>query len=365
MLLTATASADINSFGVLRHSTDWNHLESFARYKLILLENLPEDPSKIEALRALNHRQKILLSFNPYFYWDNPLTTRPNSVLRDKSGQAIHYRGPTYASQELTQPPAIMDIRNKAWQQEFVEAAAYLSQQLKLDGVLLDTWTNVYPPWAKDEMGVPPFNYSEREWKLSMLQFTGLVSSAFPKEQILIFNGLTRPLPEKDLGPDSVFLDAFDGATYEAFGIYKKFHEGKAWRKHYFEHSIMTAMKQATSKDKYFLLEVQGDESNEPARLFALASFLLLQNKKSFFYYDDQTQTPSANWFKEWETKLGKPLTMFTVQEGVYLRHFKNALVLVNPTSTGKVIKPGTGLPQLKNQIRLSPFEGRIISEHN
>lgn len=85
-----------------------------------------------------------------------------------------------------------------------------------------------------------------------------------------------------------------------------------------------------------------------PARMFALASYLLTKGIHSFINLDVGIE---AQWFPEYGIDLGPAagplpanINALRTESGLYLRRFANGLVLVNPSATARTYAATAGL---------------------
>ena len=84
---------------------------------------------------------------------------------------------------------------------------------------------------------------------------------------------------------------------------------------------------------------------------FGLASSLLGNGYYSHTLHDAAYST--VPWFDEYEVPLGKPVDPWPAaawQNGVWKRRYEQALVLVNPTASPKVVDVGPGWQRFRGQ---------------
>jgi len=104
----------------------------------------------------------------------------------------------------------------------------------------------------------------------------------------------------------------------------------KRW---YFEQTILKDMRTISEQGKVVLIEVYGDRADEQTRLYALTSYLLIQNEKTYFSFTKMDEAGGNRWYPEWGVKLGKPRGNYQVAGGAYSRDYDNGKVLVNPSN--------------------------------
>ena len=67
---------------------------------------------------------------------------------------------------------------------------------------------------------------------------------------------------------------------------------------------------------------------------FALASFLLGDDGRSYFFFTASRRRDPTRGHPSWNVDLGDPLSPYAAIGGVYQRVFEHGKVLVNPTNT-------------------------------
>ena len=343
---------DLPLFTTIARDEDWSrpdHAEFFARFDLLLVSRTP---GSVAGLRARNPRVRIFANVNPYFalgagLWPDhaldPETVRPDWVLRDPAGAAIHYHGPLYPGMDAARLPTLMDVRHLGWQQHFLATVLGIVATEGFDGVFLDTMTASYPEFARTPGGQACRDFSAAGWKRSADAFLALTRERLAPDKQLLFNGLSLA-PGTPGDGDLAYLGATDGACYEAFGIAWPLDQDEATRHWYFTHTIRTAMVRARRAKKCFLLQVTGDEDDREVRLYALCAFLLERYDGAYFYFSRSEAQP--RWFPEWGTRLGSARGEAHEIDGLWVREYEHGTVRVNPGS-----RTVHGLP---------PFTGRI-----
>jgi hypothetical protein len=74
---------------------------------------------------------------------------------------------------------------------------------------------------------------------------------------------------------------------------------------------------------------------------FALASFLLGDDGRSYFFFTASRRRDPTRGHPLWNVDLGDPLSSYATIGGVYQREFEYGKVLVNPTNTRISIELG------------------------
>lgn len=343
---------DIPLFTAVGSDTPWEQRadrDLLARFDLLLVARTP---GSVAALRAANPKVRILANVNPYFalgagLWpdhaQDPEVVRPDWVLRDAKGAPIRYRGPLYPGMDEAHLPTLMDPTHREWRGHFLTTVLGLVTAEGLDGVFLDTLTASYPEFARTAEGAPSRGFEPEAWSRAAQDLLAATRAGLPRGGVVVWNGLSLA-PGTSGDGDLALLAGSDGACYEAFGIAWPLDHDAATKRWYFTHAIRTAMVQARSLGKLFLLQVTCDETDAEVRLYALCAFLLERYDGAYFWLSRTESEP--RWFPEWSTRLGAALGDAHERDGLWVREFEHARVLVNPAAT-----PAGELP---------PFRGKI-----
>jgi hypothetical protein len=85
-----------------------------------------------------------------------------------------------------------------------------------------------------------------------------------------------------------------------------------------------------TREHKVVICQSYPDENDTDARMFDLASYLLIKGDHTYLNFGDGIR---VTWFPEYDLNLGAPIDEpgLHQDQGAYVRHFANALVVVNP----------------------------------
>ena len=99
--------------------------------------------------------------------------------------------------------------------------------------------------------------------------------------------------------------------------------------------------------------------------LYALASFLLGTDGRSYFYFSSASSEPPIS-VVPWSVNIGDPSGTYSLQDGAYQRSFTQGRVLVNPTA-GQVSVPLSGTyaemdgTQVSGSLVMPPNTGQIL----
>ena len=174
--------------------------------------------------------------------------------------------------------------------------------------------------------GIMPWDYSPETWRDGRYAALQFIKSYLP-DKIVIFNGL-----HSRNGADSS-LTFTDGGMWEDFaydindGSYKG--EKKWW-------DAIECM-QKNNENSYLVLVVKkpGLITDFQARIFSVASYLLISNQNVVLSLSDYTHHTSLQYYPEYEISLGNSLGNFVMlDDSLFIRKFENGIVLVNPSSS-------------------------------
>ncbi len=75
---------------------------------------------------------------------------------------------------------------------------------------------------------------------------------------------------------------------------------------------------------------------------FALGSFLLAQGGSEYFFFSGHKTDNALSWYGDDGVTIGNPTSGVTTSNGVYIRHFANGVVAVNPTTSAQGVSLGS-----------------------
>lgn len=340
---------DVNDINILAQiqtpaqTTDEMLAEIGQNYSFVLTSQ--PDPSFTTKLRNENPDIPIYLFANPFFFWE----PRPEWHLKDALGNVITYEGfPIY------------DTRIEAYQDYFASQMLGVTLYGQLDGVFLDTMEEVLPGFISPE----PAGYDPTAWTASQYQFLNKVIAALPNHKIYSNSSTRGPGGSLPI-PNQGMRDLTWGQSIEAFSIFLPM-DTDAWTKYWY--LIETTLNDvALLSNKDILIEARGDASNLESRLYALASFLLVQNEHTFFYFRNTPDETTLVWQPEWDAAIGDPLGAYQSDHvhGNFFRDFTNGKVLVNPLGF-PITVPTTGYMNwdgtpVGDPITMPAQSGRIL----
>ena len=285
--------------------------------------------------------------------------------LRDINGNKIFWVG--YPDRPL------MDISNIGWQQKFIKNANKTLSETGADGILIDVLVNSWPPGS--DFSSTPKNLNESSLKKYNKQFLDNIIKNLDKKYLITYNGL-QPFPDS-FNLDGIhtefnnkkYLDNTNGTLIEYF-IAKKTMWDEFWNyMGYNGWNLSTELlKYSADKNKITLVLANDTITDKESRIYSLASFLLFQTSKTYFYYEDGKEE-NIYWFPEWELGIGDPLGKSYVNNSIYQRDFTKAKILVNPTNLtrnvylDKVYKTLEG--KLVSVVSMNKYSGNVLLSCN
>jgi hypothetical protein len=373
----APPSQDIQTFARLANESDLSpdRIQFLGSHFDMILNSFPFR-EKITQLKKVNPQLKVLLFTNPYFSWGDEFWNKSQSEiqasqqkysLKTTDNKTILYSGPTYGGMDFEQRIPLMDVTNSKWQNYYSSQVKKYVQYGKLDGLFIDTMGEDIPPWALAPGHRFPKGYSATNWKNQNHAFLKKVKQAFSGTgAMIVFNGISRPPGSNGQIPNRGMLNQVDGTFIEAYSVYMPMDKNDQTKRWYFEQTILKDMKTISEQGKVVLVEVYGDRADEQTRLYALTSYLLIQNKKTYFSFTKMDEAGGNRWYPEWGVRLGKPRGTYQVAGGAYSRDYDNGKVLVNPSNKSVAVpltrsyKDWKG-NQIGNVLNIPAFGGALL----
>ena len=342
----AGSSKDIQVFAALANDKDLtpNRLQFIGSHYDLVLTSFPFKKFT-DQLKQANPNIPVLLFSNPYFafgdkFWNPSSSSAKRNAektysLKTKENKIINYGGPTYSGMEFDQNLPLMDVTNPQWQQYFASQARKHVDAGGLDGLFLDTMEEDIPPFALAPGNKFPKGYSAESWKKGNYEFLKKVKAAFAgTNKLIFFNGVTRGPGRSGGIPNRGMLDMLDGTALESYSIYMSMDKNQSTKQWYFKETILKDLKQVSEQGKSVVIEVYGNEDDETLRLYALTTFLLVQNDHTYFYFTKKSDAGGLRWRPEWDAKIGHPLGDYQkLANQIHSRDFSNGKVLVNPSN--------------------------------
>ena len=261
-----------------------------------------------------------------YFDWDH-LNAHENMFCHtDSANQTSDTRITTIWETLLMNGRDMVD-KNAAdamnhWINYYAVTSSTQVHDYDYDGLFIDSAGHILKSsWMKD--GELPWDYNADSCRVARQRSLKFIKSYLP-DKMVVFNGL-----HSDNGADSS-LTFTDGGMWEDFaydintGDYKGV--GNWWK-------AITYMKNHRDSS-YLVLVVKkpGLMNDMQARIFSVASYLLINDQNVVFSMYDYAFNTSVQYYPEYEIDLGQPEGDFIMtSDSLIVREFEKGYVAVNP----------------------------------
>jgi hypothetical protein len=202
-------------------------------------------------------------------------------------------------------------------------------------------WDSINPSlhWA----AVDPSNCSsppcasDANWQAGIQSWVTKESAGLHQQGLLSFGNIGGGAVNYYGGGGSTYWQRYqqtglDGAEEESFALGNDGKPVPTWQ---WQQGLANEV-WSEANGKYML--GNGDVyTNRALNVYGLATLLLAAQRRSSWDTASGNYTSGEYWFPEYNTALalGAPLGSYTIQgNGLYVRHFKNGTVLVNPTTS-------------------------------
>jgi len=327
-----------------------NDLDFIGQHYDFVLTAYPSKADK-DQLRLHNPNLPIFLFINPFFewgdfFWNAQTQQEHNNMIeyfaqRTDAGNLMTYNGPSYPQGTgWGSNVPLMDMMKVEWHDYLVWQISKHLGLSEMDGVFFDTMDETIASWAISTSQEYPANYTAQAWKDKQYEFLGkTVQQQLEDSKETWTNSSTR-IPNQSLPlPNQLMRDWSHGQAFEAYSEYLSYdsHPDIKWWL-FWETMMNDVVNITTSENKKLLIEVSADSGSEEIRIYALTSFLLVQNEKSYFYFTTQANAGTLVWQPEWDVDIGDATDSVSVLTDnvsyfVMQRNFENGKVLVNPNS--------------------------------
>ena len=172
-----------------------------------------------------------------------------------------------------------------------------------------------------------PWNYNEDEWREGRRQALEFIKFHLP-DKTVVFNGL-----HNRAGEDSSLVFT-DGGMWEDFA-YSPQDEGDYQGIANWWAAIQCIQNYREDNLLFMAVKKSGLIEDYQARMFSVASYLLVSNENVVLSLSDWTYHDSIQYYPEYDISIGEPIGDFELREDtLFTREFADGLVLVNPTET-------------------------------
>ncbi len=210
------------------------------------------------------------------------------------------------------------------WINYYAVTASTQVHQYNYDGLFIDSASHLLKESWLDK-GLP-WNYTPESWRDGRYKALAFIKSYLP-DKTVIFNGL-----HSGFGADSS-LTLTDGGMWEDFAFDPDSGDYKGMKAWYDGISCMEKNKEKASL--VFVIKKKGLSEDYTARIFSVASYLLISSSNIYLTLSDYTHHEVPQYYPEFEIDLGEPAGSFQIQQDtLFWRKFEHGLVVVNPSST-------------------------------
>jgi len=210
------------------------------------------------------------------------------------------------------------------WVNYYAVTASNQVHTYDYDGLFIDSAGHKLGEGAVN--GIMPWDYSADTWRDGRYAALSFIKTYLPDKKV-IFNGL-----HSGNGADSS-LSLTDGGMWEDFvydindGSYKGV---KKWWD-----AILCMQNNRDSSYLVLVIKKPGLISDIQARIFSVASYLLISSPNVVLTLSDWSDVPSLQYYPEFDISLGYPIGDFTMREdSLFIREFEHGIALVNPSSS-------------------------------
>jgi hypothetical protein len=327
------------------------------RYDVIVAYTQAFQPY-VAAMRAANPNLVLLAYMNGMFVPPAQATSWPADWYSyDANGVKV---------QNAQNRNYLMNPSNSGWVQNRTTTCANLVAQSGYDGCMLDT-LGVAPLTAGYCTALPvnPATgaaWARPDWISATTQLSQSVRTTV-SPSLVVGNGLKDG---PSLGESSQLFSGMDGGIAEGFlrtstQSATAYPSVSTWQQNV--NMLLSPPKPVLALTKVWA-SATTDQLNQ-WHLYALASFLLGTDGRSYFYFSSASSEPPISVIP-WSVNIGDPSGAYSLQDGAYQRPFTQGRVLVNPTA-GQVSVPLSGTyaemdgTQVSGSLVMPPNTGQIL----
>ena len=327
------------------------------RYDVIVAYTQAFQPY-VAAMRAANPNLVLLAYMNGMFVPPAQATSWPADWYSyDANGIKV---------QNAQNKNYLMNPSNSGWVQNRATMCANLVAQSGYDGCMLDTLG--VAPLTAGYCTALPINpatgaaWARPDWISATTQLSQSVRTTI-SPSLVVGNGLKDG---PSLGESSQLFNGMDGGIAEGFlrtstQSATTYPSVSTWQQNV--NMLLSPPKPVLALTKVWA-SATTDQLNQ-WHLYALASFLLGTDGRSYFYFSSASSEPPIS-VVPWSVNIGDPSGAYALQDGAYQRPFTQGRVLVNPTAS-QVSVPLSGAytemdgTQVSGSLVMPPNTGQIL----
>ena len=327
------------------------------RYDVIVAYTQAFQPY-VAAMRAANPNLVLLAYMNGMFVPPAQATSWPADWYSyDANGLKV---------QNAQNKNYLMNPSNSGWVQNRATMCANLVAQSGYDGCMLDT-LGVAPltPGYCTALPINPATgaaWARPDWISATTQLSQSVRTTI-SPSLVVGNGLKDG---PSLGESSQLFNGMDGGIAEGFlrtstQSATTYPSVSTWQQNV--NMLLSPPKPVLALTKVWA-SATTNQLNQ-YHLYALASFLLGTDGRSYFYFSSASSEPPISVIP-WSVNIGDPSGAYALQDGAYQRPFTQGRVLVNPTAS-QVSVPLSGAytemdgTQVSGSLVMPPNTGQIL----
>jgi hypothetical protein len=328
-----------------------------SRYDVIVAYTQAFQPY-LAAMRAANPNLVVLAYMNGMFVPPAQATSWPADWYSyDANGIKV---------QNAQNKNYLMNPTNSGWVQNRATMCANLVAQSGYDGCMLDTLG--VAPLTAGYCTALPINpatgaaWARPDWISATTQLSKSVRSTV-SPSLVVGNGLKDG---PSLGESSQLFNGMDGGIAEGFlrtatQSATTYPSVSIWQQNV--NMLLNPPKPMLALTKVWASATTAQL--DQYHLYALASFLLGTDGRSYFYFSSSSSEPPIS-VVPWSVNIGDPSGSYSLQDGAYQRPFTQGRVLVNPTAS-QVSVPLSGAytemdgTQVSGSLVMPPNTGQIL----
>lgn len=320
------------------------------------------------------HNSEAVYNVSPQY--DYILKNHPEWLAKDASGNLVKEKN--YPGNQ------IMNIANHSFTDYITDQIVKNTKNKGYDAIFLDVLcAYIYNGYYT----APPINpatgkvFTDTEWKNGFADFISTLRKK--TDQKLIGNGIGflnggQYYSKYDKAKN--LLSLLDGMMIEGF-VKSQINSGQISYKNESEWKKdvdMLAEIDSLGLDVWAQVSYPEESATlsqadkDKLHLFSLASFLLGKGSHSYFGYiggisNHETLLSDSSVNPFWNIPLGEPLNKYQVKDNIYMREYKQGIVLVNPTNNNLSINLGKPYKKINGaavtQLNLNSHEGVILNK--
>ncbi len=328
-----------------------------ARYDVIVAYTQAFQPY-LASMRAANPNLVVLAYMNGMFVPPAQATSWPADWYSyDANGIKV---------QNAQNKNYLMNPTSSGWVQNRATTCANLVAQSGYDGCMLDTLG--VAPLTAGYCTALPINpatgaaWARPDWISATTQLSTSVRSTV-SPSLVVGNGLKDG---PSLGESSQLFNGMDGGIAEGFlrtstQSATTYPSVSVWQQNV--NMLLSPPKPMLALTKVWASATTAQLNQY--HLYALASFLLGTDGRSYFYFSSAASEPPIS-VVPWSVNIGDPSGSYSLQDGAYQRPFTQGRVLVNPTAS-QVSVPLSGSytemdgTQVSGSLVMPPNTGQIL----